>query len=78
MDRGLARMIPNLGKAHAWIAWPKGGSATHGNLTQQVVRAKALAAGLVDYKICSIDSTWSALLFRARASRAVRPHRARA
>jgi hypothetical protein len=25
-----------------------------------------LAAGLVDYKICSIDATWSALLFRRR------------
>lgn len=26
-----------------------------------------LAAGLVDYKICLIDATWSALLFRRRS-----------
>ncbi len=29
-------------------------------------RETGLAAGLVDYKICSIDETWSALLFTRR------------
>ncbi len=50
-SRGLATVISDLGKAHVWIAWPKGGSAVRGDLTQQVVRAQALAAGLVDHKI---------------------------
>lgn len=52
--------------APVWIAWPKGGSAREGDLTQQVVRETAMKAGLVDYKICSIDSRWSGLLFTWR------------
>ncbi len=47
-----------------WIAWPKGGKAPA--LTQPSIRAAANAAGMVDYKICSIDATWSALLFTWR------------
>jgi hypothetical protein len=35
-------------------------------LTQQTVREAGLAAGWVDYKICSIDATWSGLLFTKR------------
>ena len=66
LNRKLLRIASNLGKAHVWIAWQKGGSATRGDLTQPVVRAQALAAGLVDYKICSIDASWSALLFKRR------------
>ena len=66
LKRGLPRMSTGLEKAHVWIAWQKGGSAAKGDLTQPVVRALALAAGLVDYKICSIDSDWSVLLFKRR------------
>jgi hypothetical protein len=36
------------------------------NLTQQIVRQAGLAVGLVDYKICAIDATWSGLLFTRR------------
>ncbi len=49
-----------------WIAWPKKAASLATDLTQQAVREAGLAAGLVDYKICSIDETWSALLFRRR------------
>jgi len=31
------------------------------------VRESGLAAGLVDFKICSIDPTWSGLAFKRRA-----------
>lgn len=50
----------------AWIAWPKKTSGVQSDLTQQLVRDSGLARGLVDYKICSIDSTWSGLLFTHR------------
>jgi CheY-like chemotaxis protein len=50
-----------------WIAWPKKSSGVKSDLTQQVVRRTAEAAGLVDYKIIAIDSTWSGLLFTRRA-----------
>jgi hypothetical protein len=49
-----------------WIVWPKKTFALAGDLTQNVVRAAGLAAGLVDYKVCAVDETWSGLLFRRR------------
>jgi len=52
--------------APLWIAWPKQASGMKTDLTQAAVRKSALAAGLVDYKICAIDATWSGLLFTYR------------
>lgn len=49
-----------------WIAWPKKISGVKSDLGQTGVREIGLAAGLVDYKICSIDPTWSALRFVRR------------
>jgi hypothetical protein len=49
-----------------WIAWPKKASGVASDLSQQVVRETGLASRLVDYKICSIDATWSGLLFTRR------------
>ncbi len=49
-----------------WIAWPKKASGVPSDLTQVVVRDTGLEMGLVDYKICSIDGTWSGLLFTRR------------
>lgn len=49
-----------------WIAWPKQASQQAGDLTQQIVRQTGLENGLVDYKISSINETWSGLLFRKR------------
>lgn len=52
-----------------WIVWAKKTSRLISDLTQNNVRKAGLAAGLVDYKICSIDQTWSGLLFTRRKSR---------
>lgn len=49
-----------------WIAWPKKASGVKTDVTQQIVRKTGLAKGLVDFKICSIDNTWSALCFTRR------------
>lgn len=49
-----------------WIVWPKKISGVRTDLTQQFVRDAGLAVGLVDYKVCSIDSVWSGLLFTWR------------
>lgn len=49
-----------------WIAWPKKTSKIASDLTQTTVREAGLAAGLVDYKVCSINATWSGLLFTQR------------
>jgi hypothetical protein len=50
-----------------WIAWPKKASGVASDLTQNDVRRIGLAAGLVDFKICAIDETWSGLKFVKRS-----------
>jgi hypothetical protein len=64
--RMLRPMVAMIGEGRLWIAWPKKGGALSSDLSQPVVRAAGLSEGLVDYKICSIDETWSALLFTKR------------
>lgn len=49
-----------------WVVWPKKSSGVSSDLSQPVVRAAGLAAGLVDYKVCSVDQTWTGLCFRWR------------
>lgn len=44
-----------------WVAWPKKTSGVKSDITENTVRAVALASGLVDNKVCAIDSTWSGL-----------------
>ena len=63
---GIARRAAGLGDAKLWIAWPKKTSALAGDLGQQDVRDLGLAHGLVDFKVCAIDATWSGLLFTRR------------
>jgi hypothetical protein len=48
------------------ISWPKKASGVQSDLTQITVRKAGLAADWVDYKILSIDSIRSALLFARR------------
>jgi CheY-like chemotaxis protein len=49
-----------------WVMWPKGASKVRTDVNGNVVRETGLAAGWVDYKVCSIDDTWSALAFKRR------------
>jgi hypothetical protein len=49
-----------------WIAWAKRTSPLAADVTETLVRASALGAGLVDYKVAAIDSDWSGLLFAPR------------
>ncbi len=53
-------------EAPLWIAWPKKTSGLVADVGEPEVRQTGLDAGLVDYKICAIDATWSGLLFRNR------------
>jgi hypothetical protein len=55
-----------------WIAWPKQASGVKTDVTQPAVREFGLAAGWVDFKICSIDETWSALAFARRNAKSSR------
>lgn len=49
-----------------WIVWPKKASGVASDLSQPAVREVGLASGLVDFKVCSIDVTWSGLRFTQR------------
>jgi CheY-like chemotaxis protein len=66
LDRDVQQMVSLAEHGPLWIAWPKRASSMATDLTQQQVREVGLAAGLVDYKICAIDKTWSWLLFTRR------------
>ncbi|MGD9906275.1 MAG: hypothetical protein AB7U83_22615 [Vicinamibacterales bacterium] len=62
----LGRLAATLGTQVAWLCWPKKASAVRTDLDGNLVRDAGLAAGLVDFKICSVDATWSALAFKRR------------
>ncbi len=66
LEREIKVIAEKAGQKPIWIAWPKKTSRITTDLTQQLVREVGLASGLVDYKICSIDETWSGLLFKKR------------
>lgn len=69
-ERELARRIGALAKRAAggglWLVWPKRASGVASDLTGGVVRRVGLDAGLVDFKVCSVDATWSGLRFTRR------------
>lgn len=44
-----------------WISWPKKTSKMRTDVTENTIRAVALANGLVDVKVCALDAIWSAL-----------------
>jgi hypothetical protein len=69
LEEQIPRMAARTDGGPLWIAWPKKSSGVASDLSQQGVREVGLAAGLVDYKICSIDEVWSGLLFTHRKSK---------
>jgi hypothetical protein len=64
LERRFSALARGLDRAGGlWIAWPKRTSGVETDLTEDVVRAVGLAAGLVDNKVCAIDEVWSGLRF---------------
>ena len=55
--RGLAA------NSKLWMLWRKKTSAGHAGVTEPLIRGTGLSLGLVDYKICSVNEDWSAMLF---------------
>ena len=49
-----------------WIIWPKKASGIKSDVDANVARALGLAGGWVDYKVCSVDDTWSGYAFKRR------------
>lgn len=44
-----------------WIGWPKKASGVRSDVTETSIRAWAIERGWVDYKVCCVDDTWSAV-----------------
>jgi hypothetical protein len=63
--RKIARAIGDAGRL--WMIWPKKASGVQTDVTESLIRQTGLANGLVDYKICAVDQTWSGLLFKRRS-----------
>lgn len=66
LNQRIIKVKASLEGGKLWIAWPKKAASIDPDLSQTIVRETGLAAGLVDYKICSIDDQWSGLLFTIR------------
>ena len=66
LEERLQHMRVFSKNAGLWILWPKQTSKLQTDLGQPLVREAGLAAGMVDFKICSIDETWSGLRFTLR------------
>ncbi|MGZ3457901.1 MAG: DUF3052 family protein [Archangium sp.] len=61
----LVQRLPALSRAMAltggiWVCWPSG-EGIKTSLSEDFIRQAALDIGLVDNKICLIDSTWTGL-----------------
>jgi hypothetical protein len=61
----LVQRLPALSRAMAltggiWVCWPSG-EGIKTSLSEDFIRQAALDIGLVDNKICIIDSTWTGL-----------------
>ncbi len=59
----LPRMRQTAARSRLWIFWRK--SKLDG-LDGNVIRSGANAVGLVDYKICSVNETWSGMVFTVK------------
>ena len=66
LDQAIAVIAPMVQTISIWFIWPKKASGVVTDVSEPLVRAAGLAAGLVDFKVAAIDATWSGLLFRRR------------
>ena len=44
-----------------WVSWPKQAAKVPTAITEDTIRAVALALGFVDTKVCAVDEIWSGL-----------------
>lgn len=71
----LGRELPGLAGMmrqgrRVWVLWPKKASGAPGDLTMTGIRGMASGFGLVDYKVCSVDATWSGMALGKRRTKA--------
>jgi hypothetical protein len=67
----LSELRAFAAKTKLWVCWKKGKSMG-GGVSEGLVRETGISLGLVDYKICSVNSVWSGLLFSYKALRSAK------
>ena len=74
LEAKLHQLLPLLEPAGMiWVSWPKKAAKVPTDITEDVIRDVCLPMGLVDVKVCAVDSTWSGLkLVVRRENRGVR------
>lgn len=65
-ERRFQAVAKAVGEGTLWMAWPKRSSGVDTDLTEDVIRDVAVAAGMVDTKVCAIDDVWSGLRLTRR------------
>ena len=73
----LSRELPELAGMmrkgrRVWVLWPKKTSGVASDLTMVRIREMAAPFGLVDYKVCAVDKTWSGMTLGKRRADAVK------
>jgi hypothetical protein len=69
LERSVGSLIPYAEKGGLWILNPKKKTGQASGLTQNDVRRTGLSAGLVDFKVCSFDDTWTGLRFTRKGAK---------
>jgi hypothetical protein len=64
----LPAMRNTAGATRLWVCWQKKSAGGAGGLNENGIRDAALAVGLVDYKVCAVNETWSGLALARRKS----------
>ena len=62
----LDKLLPKARKAMTvdgmiWVSWYKKAAKIPTDVTEDMIRARALATDLVDVKVCAVDDQWSGL-----------------
>ena len=62
LETQLRRYRPMIEPAGMiWVSWPKKASKVPTDITENTIRELAFPLGLVDVKVCAVDSIWSGL-----------------
>ncbi|HWU94710.1 MAG TPA: hypothetical protein VN029_03875 [Sphingomonas sp.] len=62
LERELDALLALIDRSgFIWVSWPKKAAKVETDITEDVIRAVALPKGLVDVKVCAVDSVWSGL-----------------
>lgn len=69
LDAAIVTIRPLLvPSGFLWISWPKKASKVPTDITEDLIRSVILPTGLVDTKVCAVDTIWSGLKLMIRRS----------